>query len=195
MLNKCAKIWVLSMLAIGSVAHAALPGVYIGGIVGESYTNYSPSDKNLTRGTVVDSGVGGDIFIGYQFHPNLGVELDFVFYNETRFNGINGTANNGHLNENSINLMLKGNYALGEDSNFNIFAKIGAAFFSARPDSSLQTYSNTKNVTAILPAYAAGISYNFTPHIPFDVSWTHTQSGNGIQDTDLYGLGLSYYFG
>lgn len=180
-------------LLSSSTAYAVFPGPYAGLTLGEAYTHYSASNTGLSSATVDNNGFGGSVYGGYQFNPNWGVELAYVQFPSTRFTNITGGAgSSGTVNENAVQLMLKGTAPIS-DLGFNITAKAGAAWINATAS---HAFSNggAPDQARVTPAYGVGLSYDVTPSTPLEVSWTRIQNSGNIQDADLLGLSLTYFF-
>lgn len=189
------KIAILTSLLIATTAHAVYPGYYLGLIAGEAYTNYTASNRDLNSANVTNSGFAGGIFAGYQYNVNFGGEVAFVQFPSTKFNGINGTNNDGSINENALEIFIKGTSPISNNG-FSISGKIGAAYMMSRTSNSINVSNgDNQNNNRVLPAYGAGISYDVMPYLPFELSWTRIQSGGGIQNADLVGLSVTYFFG
>lgn len=108
-----------------------------------------------------------------------------------------------------IDLVGKAMLPIGE--RFNIYAKGGVAYMEANQFSAefdvtedkqntghILTVSSDLNkdtVYAFRPVYGAGVSYDITPKVVLDLSWTQIPSGSDIPQSNLYALGLSYHFG
>lgn len=107
-----------------------------------------------------------------------------------------------------IDLVGKAMLPIGE--RFNLYAKGGVAYMEANQfnadfnittngpsDPGILTVSSDLNkdtVYAFRPVYGAGVSYDITPKVVLDLSWTQIPSGSNIPESNLYALGLSYHF-
>ena len=91
MITKLNKSAIAAVLAIASIGAAHAEGLYVGGSLGK------PDFKNSVNGISGDgSGVGGKIFGGYQFTPNVAVE--------------GGLFNLGRIHDASGRVNLRGGY-------------------------------------------------------------------------------------
>jgi opacity protein-like surface antigen len=122
------------------------------------------------------------------------------------------------VKEQAFDLLAKGILPL--QSNFSLYGKLGVAYvhqnitrtdtwsdnagvqINGDPSISIPTgytppspqkYSRTTN--RFMPEGAIGVSYDITPNVPVDLSWTHIQSTNhSIRNIDFISLGLAYKF-
>ncbi|MBI5447453.1 MAG: outer membrane beta-barrel protein [Gammaproteobacteria bacterium] len=181
-------------LTLSSTAQAVFPGPYAGITLGEAFTNYSASNTGLASATVDNTGLGGSLYGGYQFNMNWGVELAYVQFPSTKFDNVVGGANStGTVNENAIEIMIKGTVPIS-DAGFNITAKAGAAYLNATASHTFSNVSGAPNQGRLLPAYGVGFSYDVTSSTPLEISWSRIQNGGNMQSADLLGLSLTYFF-
>lgn len=175
--------------------HALFPGPYIGLLAGESYTNYNASNVGLSSADVTNNGFGGGLFVGYQFDNYWGMDLSYIQYNNTRFKNMNGASGvTGTVDENSLQLMFKGSYPFS-DKGFRANGKLGVAYLTSTTSSEFPS-NNTQapDQSRFVPAYALGISYDITTSVPLELFWNQTFGGGNMQNANIVGLSLSYYF-
>lgn len=178
-----------SALCFSAAANAALPGFYVGGQVGYADTHYSTGDiSNVTSASITNTGVAGRVFGGYEFTPNWAGELGYTQFSNTKFNNVNGTGVNSHISQYAVDLAGKGILPL--DNGFALYGKLGGAYVKANGNNGIGT------TTKINPEVGAGASYDLTPNVPVDISWTHIQKvGGNIPNTDFFAAGIGYNFG
>lgn len=228
------KKLVYNSIAVGSMivttmAHAALPGVYVTGQIGYANTHMSgetnfahfgpdafipadANDKNLSN-----NGLAGRIALGYQFNQNFAIEAGYLQLNNNAVKGLTNFSNDPDatdplagklkLRQQAIDLVAKG--ILPINSQFNIYGKLGVAYLSTNisgkftsaddrqsVDVNLNDYANINRHT-LAPEAAVGISYDLTPNVSLDTSWTHIQTiGNKTPgNIDFVAVGLGYNFG
>jgi|GEM_PF-362809 len=181
------------------------------------WSTYSTSSSND------DNGLAGRLFVGYQFTPNLALEFGYAkFHNATVKGSNNGTivwdpsdtdtvnySYKGVTREQAFDLAAKGIVPLRSD--VSVYGKVGVAYVQQRmvlTDS--MTASSTapdfgtvvapphryaKSSNKFLPEFGVGVSYDITPNVPIDLSWTHIQRTSGsIQNIDYAMLGVAYKF-
>ncbi|MEN9450651.1 MAG: hypothetical protein RJA83_1269 [Pseudomonadota bacterium] len=216
---------VLGVSALGMMAaNATANGVYVTGQLGyaKNKTDLSPitekgkqtydfNNKLSTSGR----NLAGRLGIGYQFTPNWAVEMGYLQLGKKKFDGLlyrpvkdisGSTVINGSssISESAIDLVGKGIYPINDK--FNIYGKLGVAYVTTTVDGKYDTGHHTKlindNGTAIAkhkwaPEAAVGVSYDITPNIFIDTSWTHIQplGKNKPGNIDFVAVGLGYSFG
>ncbi len=177
--------------------------------------NYSASHSSSTGGLV------GRIFVGYQFNPNWAAELGYIKFKDEHFKGsyIGSGVNTSHVDdwvdvnyaykgvvkEHAVDLVGKGILPL--ENGFDLYGKLGIAYVQqtaarteAPADSSTYTGEpypgkRTVDTNKLLPEFGVGVSYDITPNVPVDLSWTHIQKTSGtIESADFVSLGLAYKF-
>ncbi|WP_218813311.1 outer membrane beta-barrel protein [Rickettsiella endosymbiont of Dermanyssus gallinae] len=129
----------------------------------------------------------------------------------------NNTVNvNGKLklNQNAIDVAAKGILPIA--SNFNVYGKLGVAYLTTTVEANSISVTDAKNKPANFPIpssmtlvpgdvakhiwapeAAVGVSYDITPNVSVDTSWTHIQpvGKNRPGNIDFVAVGLGYHFG
>ncbi len=227
MFKKVLSTTVLGISALGVMAaNAAAPGIYVTGQLGYANTHmgnktnikaisnnlpklinvYSvnPNDKDLAN-----NGLAGRIALGYQFNQNFAVEAGYLRLGQTKVaaNGNNhfiksdGTLK---LQQNVVDFLAKGIVPIC--NKFNLYGKAGLAYintnlnYTEKADSKTKTdLSEAANVNRhkLAPEVALGVSYDITPNVSIDTSWTHIQAvgKNRPGNIDFVAVGLGYNFG
>ena len=222
MFKKVLSTTVLSVSVLGAMAaNAAAPGVYITGQVGYANTHMgnktdfsgfvdhpASKDKNISN-----NGLAGRVALGYQFNQNFAVEAGYLQLGEKKVNVgaipvTPSSLSEGKLKlqQNAIDLVGKGIIPVA--NNINVYGKLGVAYVNTRIQGILQT-PGQPTITADLndkanvakhkwaPEAAVGVSYDITPNMSLDTSWTHIQPlGNDKPgNIDFVAVGLGYNFG
>ncbi|KAF5271492.1 hypothetical protein FQR65_LT05112 [Abscondita terminalis] len=166
-------------------------------------------NKNLSN-----NGLAGRIALGYQFSQNFALEAGYLQLGEGKVNL--GAVHDPHspavgeaslkLQQNAIDLVGKGILPLA--SNFNLYGKLGVAYVTSDVKGTLQVpglptlnadLNNRANVAKHkwAPEAAIGVSYDITPNVSVDTSWTHIQplGNNKPGNIDFVAVGLGYNFG
>lgn len=201
----------LSMMA----ANAAAPGPYITGQLGYADTHMSGrtefGDKinglsitEQSSNNLSNNGLAGRLAVGYQFNQNLAVELGYLQLRSKKTDLIlqkdedtSITAAAAKLSQNAIDLAAKGILPLA--SNLNAYGKLGVAYVSTTGKVNVagkDSVSGTERKWA--PEAAVGVSYDITPNMSLDTSWTHIQAvGNksNLGNIDFVAVGVGYNFG
>ncbi len=130
---------------------------------------------NETRHTGSDSNFASGVLGGYQFNKFSSLETEYLKPAAHR--------------PSAINLLAKN--MLTFSNVFSTYLKIGLAY------ETFDNYLTTKEINhKINPAAALGISYDITPNVPIDLSWTRLQRlGGSVPNSDFVMLGVSYRFG
>ncbi len=193
----CKKIWLsLFIFAWCFPALASVPGFYILGQIGSGNTHAEASDAAAIS---IDDRVvfTGRIAGGYQFNQNLAVEIGYIRFSDVDFSGVGGVLGQDvSLSEKAIDFMAKPMLPLS--TNFDIYAKLGLAYFKANGSAIVNGTSYLGYSDSWVPALGLGLSYDITPSVLLDLAWTRLQSVGGdkaIPSADFYSLGLAYYFG
>jgi OOP family OmpA-OmpF porin len=221
MFKKILTTTVLGVSVLGVMAaNAAAPGVYVTGQVGYADTHmgdktnisgFNAKDNNLSN-----NGLAGRLAIGYQFNQNFAVEAGYLQLGQTKANDllnlpinlpkIGLTDSSLKLRQNAIDLVGKGIIPVA--SNVNVYGKLGVAYVNT-------TIEVTAKVTGVptvsvnlndsfnvakhkwAPEAAVGVSYDITPNVSVDTSWTHIQPlGNDKPgNIDFVAVGVGYNFG
>lgn len=193
----CKKIWLsLFIFAWCFPALASVPGFYILGQIGSGNTHAQASDADAI--SINDRVVfTGRIAGGYQFNQNLAVEIGYIRFSDVDFSGVGGVLGQDvSVSEKAIDFIAKPMLPLS--TNFDIYAKLGLAYFKANGSTIVNGISYLGYSDSWVPALGLGLSYDITPSVLLDLAWTRLQSVGGdkaIPSADFYSVGLAYYFG
>lgn len=218
---------VLGVSALGMMAaNATANGVYVTGQLGYAKNKTGISPITQEKGPSIydvnkdlsasGRNLAGRLAIGYQFTPNWAVEMGYLQLGKKKFDGLLYTAAKGStgntskingstsISENAIDLVGKGIYPINDK--FNVYGKLGVAYVTTTVDGKYDTDAHTnlinKSTSAIAkhkwaPEAAVGVSYDITPNMFVDTSWTHIQplGKNKPGNIDFVAVGLGYSFG
>lgn len=206
MFKKVLSTTVLTVSVLGAMAaNAAAPGVYVTGQVGYADTHMdSKVSKHLSN-----NGLAGRVALGYQFNQNFAVETGYLQLDQKKVN-IDPTSQVHNtsikLQQNAIDFVGKGIIPLS--SNINVYGKLGLAYVSSNIDittkvGAFPTTTIDLNDAAHVakhkwaPEAAIGVSYDITPNVSLDTSWTHIQplGSNKPGNIDFVAVGVGYNFG
>ena len=219
---------VVFLTLFSSAAFAADNGFYIGVDVGQVKTNYGNATNNFgikfdtvgNSGNLQDlgpgapsvnsSGLGGNIYFGYQYNHYLATEAGYTYMpsvnllnKETASVGSVTATGDLTLDEQAGDLVEKFMLPIAS-SGITLFAKGGIAYITAREKANLTVtgigptpiqFSDADTVNAFRPTYGAGISYDFTNSFTGNISWQRIQGNNNIQNVNLAAVGVAYHFG
>jgi OOP family OmpA-OmpF porin len=196
----CKKIWLKGLFVFSCIfptlANATIPGFYILGQIGSGNTHAEATDAAALSidGRIVFTGrVAG----GYQFNQNLALEVGYTQFSDVKFSGVGGVpGQNVSLREKAVDFMAKPLLPLS--NNFNVYAKLGLAYFKADGSTTVNGKSYLGYSDSWDPAFGLGLSYDITPNVLVDLAWTRLQSvggNNSIPSADFYSIGIAYYFG
>lgn len=177
------------------LSNASIPGFYLLGQLGTANTHLEASDAAALAigGKMVFTGrVAG----GYQFNQHLAFEIGYTRFSDVNFSGIGGVpGQNVSLQEKAIDFMVKPMLPLS--NNFNIYAKLGLAYFKANGSAFVNGQSYLGYSDSWDPSFGLGLGYDLTPAVTADLSWLRIQNvgSHTAPSTDFYSVGLAYYFG
>lgn len=176
------------------------------------FNEIHPDDENKN---LSNNGLSGRIALGYQFNQNFAVEAGYLQMGESKVNlgALHdivhaGTVSSGSvkLQQNAIDLVGKG--IIPVSNNVNVYGKLGIAYVTTNVQVGLDTpgepsinvdLNNNANVAKHkwAPEAAIGVSYDITPNVSVDTSWTHIQplGNNKPGNIDFVAVGLGYNFG
>jgi OmpA-OmpF porin, OOP family len=216
---------VLSVSALGMMA-AQATGVYVTGQLGYANThmgsktninnivnpifsdivNPVASDKNLSN-----NGLAGRLALGYQFNQNFAVEAGYLQLGQKKYDlplvqDLQPATGTMKLQQNAIDFVGKGIIPLA--NKINVYGKLGVAYLTTNVKGIIKG-DGIPNVTVNLndqaqidqhkwaPEAAVGVSYDITPNVSLDTSWTHIQplGSNKPGNIDFVAVGLGYNFG
>ena len=222
MFKKVLSTTILAVSVCGVMtANAAAPGMYVTGQVGyadthmgSKLTNDLSNNSLASHKDLSNNGLAGRVALGYQFNQNFAVEAGYLQLSESKVNlgavqiptthlVAQGTLK---LQQNAIDLVGKGIIPLS--NNVNVYGKLGVAYISTNFKGTAQT-PGIPTITADLndavnvakhkwaPEAAVGVSYDITPNVSLDTSWTHIQplGSNKPGNIDFVAVGLGYNFG
>lgn len=226
MFKKVLSTTVLSVSILAAMtANAAVPdvttnvgtsGIYVTGQIGYADTGsdllvhyYNLPDKQL-----LNNGLAGRVALGYQFNQNFAVEAGYLHLGSGKVDFEDPTVNNVNthdtisekIKQRAVDLVGKGIIPIS--SNANVYAKFGVAYISTDikgtetingnppQNHDLNDYYNIAKHNWATEA-AVGVSYNITPNLSVDTSWTHIQPlGNKKPgNINFVAVGLGYNFG
>lgn len=211
-----------SSSAVMASSNAVTSGVYVTGQIGYAdtgmgsktnlspYTDYftanNPHDKNLSN-----NGLAGRLALGYQFNQNFAVEAGYLQLGQRKVNVTQHMAplhSNGSLNLQQNAIDLVGKAMLPVASKLNVYGKLGVAYLTTAIKGELSSdeishvsldFNNNVGVNKHIwaPEAAVGVSYDISPNVSVDTSWTHIQplGHNNPGNIDFVAVGLGYNFG
>lgn len=215
MLKKVITTAVLGVSALSAIAaNAAAPGPYVTGQLGYADTHMSARTEfgdtinglpitEKSSNNLSNNGLAGRLAVGYQFNQNFAVELGYM---QLRSKKADLTLQKDEdtsitaatkLSQNVFDLAAKG--ILPVASNLNVYGKLGLAYVSTTGKVNVagQDASVSQNQRKWAPEAAVGISYDITPNVSVDTSWTHIQplGKNRPGNIDFVAVGVGYNFG
>lgn len=214
MFKKILGTTVLSVSALAAMtANAAAPGLYVTGQIGYANNNMKIETRDdIPNNDISKSGLAGRVAIGYQFNQNFALEAGYfraAQKNATLVDiapswdpDVKPEVAIGKLayNQAAIDFVAKGIIPVG--TNLNLYGKLGVAYLTttAKFNSSDEHFDYMVDNIAkrkLAPEAAVGVSYDITPNVTLDTSWTHIQplGRNKPGNIDFIALGLGYNFG
>lgn len=199
------KMKLISALIVTSCTtsvFAATAGPYLGLQVGQSNTHNLP--MNVQTGTIPatvlvkpgNTGIAERFFWGYQFNQYAAFEMGGTHYANSTYNtSISAFSNKeATIRENAFDMVIKGMFPIG--TIFDVFAKGGLAGLTASQSGRLNPdpFGRGKNTTSLRLTYGFGASVTLAQNWVIDASLSRINGGSGLQNADLYALGVSYHF-
>lgn len=161
------------------------PGPYLGGQLGwgvmDEGDGYRLAINAGERGTF--AGLGWRVYIGYSFMPIFSIESGYSGYPINTYT----TSNNKiEVRTYTVDLVGKIIFPLGKISPslspFSIYGKGGGAYSSTRIDMNTATIpSVNRSSVTIMPAYGAGIVFNYNDNFAIDASWSSVLGRNHVE--------------
>ena len=188
-----------SLLLVAITAHATGEGPYLGMQAGRSNIHNLPQ-KNYATGSTVNpsnTGFGARLFLGYNVNDYVGFEGGYTYYGPSTYS-TNVQPCDPKIREYAYDLVAKGQYPFGH-SGFDLFAKAGISLINKAVSGTLTSPAGSSNCTndggqtTIRPVVGLGASYDLNQSWVVDLSVTRVLGGSGIQNADLYAVGLSYH--
>jgi opacity protein-like surface antigen len=205
-------IFAAALLAVGSIAMAEgntakagqNPSLIVGGQLGYIFQNYSTGDFNYMLKTnpqtkVRDNGFSARLYLGYDFTPNIGAEVGYLYLPKVRYK-INDTILFS-FRQQLFDMFVKGSYPVNDS--VSIYGKAGAAWIHRNkvqtlvqtdPDPSKNKYQYYDQEDKIAPALGIGATYNYNENLGFDVTASHYFQNGVVRSVSLIGLGALYKF-
>lgn len=196
---KLSHLTVALVLAGASVAAMAAPESntpYLGAKVG--WSHYFDTDlEGLKDGDRYDfsrNRFATGAFGGYQFTPNVGVEIGYDWLGRAKL----------RVNNETSKFTTQGIYATGKFSyevvnDFDVYTRLGA--YGWRSTLKNNTTGERLTSNGVSPVFAGGVEYAITPAIATRLDYQYVpnlgkRSDLGLKpDNGLLSLGLSYRFG
>lgn len=211
MFKKVLSTTVLSVAVLGAMAaNAAAPGLYVTGQMGYADNNMKIETNDLIPDNDISrSGLAGRVAIGYQFNQNFAVEAGYFRAAQKKATFVVLTpywhpnvvsVGNVTYDQNAVDLLVKGIYPVS--TNLNLYGKLGVAYLTTTGNFSSndpQLAVSMPNIAKrkLAPEAAIGVSYDITPNVSLDTSWTHihTIGRNQPGSINFIAVGLGYNFG
>ena len=176
--------------------------------------HFHPNNGNDTN--LSNNGLAGRIALGYQFNPNFALEAGYLRLGQEKLDGFVGKDGSDYhqaatlkLQQNVVDFLAKGIVPICDK--FNLYGKAGLAYINTAvqgktkgdetagvPDISFDLNKATNLARhKLAPEVALGVSYDITPNVSVDTSWTHIQTigKNRTGNIDFVAVGLGYNFG
>jgi len=192
MFKKVITAAVLGVSALSVMtANAAAPGPYVTGQLGYADTHMGPKtiEKSLSN-----NGIAGRLAVGYQLNQNLAIEAGYLQLRSKKANAADADVK---LSQHAIDLAAKGILPIA--NNLNAYGKLGVAYLTTTTKSNNDAVTaSTVNKYKWAPEAAIGVSYDITPNMSVDTSWTHIQPIGGKNrpgNIDFVAVGVGYNFG
>jgi opacity protein-like surface antigen len=192
--NLCLLV-VLMLLSGNSAAYVnANSGFYLGGDL--SVIHYQTPKNAAAFSNFLGFPVGMlRPYVGYRFNDNFALEAAYNNIENSSHHANNGWGPDA-LRIYSFDFSAKAIAPF--ESGVSLFAKTGFAVthqyvYNVVFEGSAPLVNQTSD--RVQPLLGAGISYNFTPNLATDLSYTKYFANGPIGDMDMVAVGLTYTFG
>jgi opacity protein-like surface antigen len=191
----------VAVIAASSSAFAAVnkQGLYIGGQAGISRADYGSDLKDATEAVtnhkIEQGGFGWAALAGFNFNKMFALEGGYIRYADNTYKQPDY---NYEVKEklSAWTLMAKASLPLS-DSNFDVYAKAGAAYLQGKEE---KTGYEDMSGHKVRPIAAIGGGYTFDNGLGIDLSVSHvfgSSQNDGIRkypNADMVAVGLTYNF-
>jgi hypothetical protein len=201
----------INLLVIDAAASVINPdsnfkrGVYLDAEIGVSDTDYQ---SVVLKGTfqpssVTQIGIAPRFALGYDFDRFVGTELNVIYFQRPRLNGLGFTYVSYSIKHNLVSLLLKASLPL---QNWDFTAKGGVGYVVRGNLTIYGNYGDGNPVDAdytalvggqfLCPVYGLTIDRRFSVHWAIDVSWIQApaEPQHQLPVSNFYGVGTSYKF-
>lgn len=191
-----ASLGVTAAFAGGPDVAVADNGVYVDVNLGYAWADWSyvvPGTAAIVWGDNNTGGftIGGDI--GYQWNQYLAAEFGYWYLPTVSFTD---TTVGNNLYNYALYLAMK--FMAPITDNFDIFFKGGVAYRYASTSGFTAAHPLAVTQTEIVPTFAVGLQYNYTPNWRFNVMYTYIGSANyglaGSPNVNSLTVGVGYLF-
>jgi OmpA-OmpF porin, OOP family len=212
-----------------------VPGIYVGiqglyGLTGwdnlkqdtttsETINPFSGVVTKHTHSVKVDdeNGFGGRVFLGYDFHKNFAVEAGYAYFGNTaKIMAVEDGKEAQLAGIKTSAFDLVGKAKIPVSNGFGIYAKAGVGYLQSKGfhdnvindllhiDTGIIRESDSESHVGLV--YGLGVSYDITPNIITDLSWTRYDGNPSLKDGDkstfkdyqpnlnTFGLAIAYKF-
>lgn len=193
------KLSLAVMMAVTvNTAYATGAGGYFGLMLGQSNLNGQDQTVTISPGvtetaTPEGSGIGTRLFAGYGINKYAAFEGGFTYYSSMSYKTPT-FSNNIKTRAGSFDLLGKGMLPFW-DSGFDVFAKLGGAYFYTKTSGKIEDVEVPSTTTSVFrPVVAFGVSYDMTQNWVADLSYTSIRYSNSqIKNPGFLALGISYH--
>lgn len=162
-----------------------LSGFYLGANLG-----YGKTNETLENNSTKNKGFVWGADAGYNFNQYLAVEAGYTQMATVKVSGQTLSSENR-----MFDLVAKGTYPI--NTQFNIFGKLGAAYTHTKLASTIggASIEGAGANGAIVPYFGAGVGYNLTKNVSFNVQGFATTKRANVVPA-MYGAtaGVAYTF-
>jgi len=191
------------LMALGIAAAAtALPAAaqqtqhfYAGLSLGQS--KFGDECNQLSGFSCDDKDTAFRIFGGYQFHPNIGVELGYADLGKAKFStsGSGGSVS-GEEKFTAWDLVAVGSYPIG--TGFSVFGKLGLYYGKAEASATAAIgafgASASASDTGTDFTYGLGAGFDFNKNIGARIEWQRYNGFSDASNLDVLSVGVLYRF-
>ncbi len=170
-------------------------GFYAGGSIGQA--KFGGFCSAVSGFSCDDKDTAFRIFGGYQFHPNIGVELGYANLGKGKFSGTqSGVSFSGEEKLTAWDLVAVGSWPLA--TGFSVFGKLGVYHGEAKANvtGSSGGFSavGTGSASGSDLTLGLGAGYDFNRNLGARLEWQHYNGFSDADNVDVFSLGVVYRF-
>jgi outer membrane protein W len=157
---------------------------YVGANLGLSHTH---DDRNPNSVNTVDqNGVGGSALAGYQWNSNLGTELGYTYYTNSReYFASTIVAKTQHY---AVDLAATGRLEMAY--RLSALGKLGVAYSYAQKMAIGSGVAQSSG--SVSPYWGLGLDYSITPHVDAVLQFAEAAGNHLTGSTDLWSIGFTW---
>ena len=175
-------------------AQMSARNAYIGASVGQAkYNDWCGTVSGLGSSSCDDKDTAFRLFAGYQFHPNIAVEVGYADLGKATFSGtFLGVPVTGKDEFTAWDLVAVGSLPFG--TGFSAFGKLGLYHGKVDATANVAGARGTASDTGTDLTLGLGVGYDFTRNLGVRAEWQRYNDFSDAGGLDVFSLGVVYRF-